>query len=236
MVIFNVSEKWNNGKSRTLTRAHEFDPFDDKVECAAGAKATRKVVIDGQGNCTISGDKVRIYCHYENYNSRLTVTLIPHFKGRKDEGSLKLRSRHEELEKECVDGKPVDPNAFGGYGFAVGRIKNGGKTKFEWDAKRELTHNCYDQFDADELPKKLENGKAVIMRHTVKDEDGKVRQIGEIDYMDGSGFHRVMDRFDKSPKSWMIDRGLYEDQSYIWIRNNGSGSITVRDVTLEILP
>jgi hypothetical protein len=56
MVIFNVSENWNNDKSRTLTKAHEFDPFDDRVECAAGAKATRKVVIDGQGNCTISGD------------------------------------------------------------------------------------------------------------------------------------------------------------------------------------
>lgn len=64
MVVFNISEKWNNGKSRTLIRAHQFDPFDDKVECAAGKKG-RKVIIDGQGNCTISGDKVRIYCHYK---------------------------------------------------------------------------------------------------------------------------------------------------------------------------
>lgn len=227
MVVFNISEKWNNGKSRTLTRAHQFDPFDDKVECAAGKKG-RKVIIDGQGNCTISGDKVRIYCHYKNYNARLTVTLIPHFKGRKDEGSLKLRSRHEEVEEECVGGKPIDPNAFGGYGFAVGRI--------EWDAKREPTHNCYDEFDAEELPTKLRNGKAVILRHMVKDEGEQVRQIGEIDYMDGKGFQKVMDRFDGSPKSWMVDRDLYESESYVWIRNNGSGSITIRDVSLEILP
>jgi hypothetical protein len=54
--------------------------------------------------------------------------------------------------------------------------------------------------------------------------------------MDGKGFQKVMDRFDKSPKSWMVDRDLYENESYIWIRNNGSGSITVRDVSLEILP
>jgi hypothetical protein len=236
MVIFNVSERWNNGKSRTLTNAHEFDPFDNIVECAAGKKGTRRVVIDGQGNCTISGDKIRIYCHYKNYNAILTVTLIPHFTGRKDECSLKLRSRHEELQEECVDGKPLDPKAFGGYGFAVGRIKNGGKVTFEWDAKREPTHNCYDEHDSDELPKKLENGNAVKLRHTVKDEGGKVHQIGEIDYMDGKGFHKVMDRFDDSPKSWMVNRDLYEDKSYIWIRNNGSGSITVRDVSLEILP
>ena len=234
MVVFNISEKWNNGIPRTLTKVGFDKPHDLRVELRAGKK--RKLVIDGNGNATISGDKARIYCHYKNNNARLTVTLIPQFKGPKDECSLKLRSRHEEYEEECVDGKPINPDSFGGYGFAVGRIKKNGKVTFEWDAKREPTHNCYDQFDSDELPKKLENGSAVKLRHTVKDEGAKVHQIGEIDYMDGKGFQGVMDRFDNSPKSWMIDRARYEDKSYVWIRNNGSGSITVRDVSLEILP
>jgi hypothetical protein len=54
--------------------------------------------------------------------------------------------------------------------------------------------------------------------------------------MDGNGLHKVMDIFDNSPKSWMVDRNMYEAKSYFWIRNNGSGSITIRDVSLEILP
>jgi hypothetical protein len=75
----------------------------------------------------------------------------------------------------------------------------------------------------------------VKLRQTVEDEDGKVHQIGEIDYMDGNGFQKVMDIFDRSSKSWMIDRNLYETKSYFWIRNNGSGSITIKDVSLEVL-
>ena len=63
-----------------------------------------------------------------------------------------------------------------------------------------------------------------------------VHQIGEIDYMDGDGFHKVMDIFDSSPEPWMVDKNLYEAKSYFWIRNNGSGCITIRDVSLEILP
>ena len=55
-----------------------------------------------------------------------------------------------------------------------------------------------------------------------------MHQIGEIDFMDGNGFHKVMDIFDSSPNPWMVDRNLYETKSYFWIRNNGSGYITVR--------
>jgi hypothetical protein len=83
---------------------------------------------------------------------------------------------------------------------------------------------------------KIQNERAVKLRHSVKDEDGNVHQIGEIDYMDGNGLHKVMDIFDNSPEQWMVDRNLYEAKSYFWIRNNGSGSITIRDVSLEILP
>ena len=85
------------------------------------------------------------------------------------------------------------------------------------------------------IPTNLENDKAARLRQTIKDESGKMHQIGEIDFMDGNGFHKVMDIFDSSPNPWMVDRNLYETKSYFWIRNNGSGYITVRDVSLEIL-
>jgi hypothetical protein len=223
MAIFNVSETWSSGHSRSF---RGFDPDDDKVEVRANGNTL--CLIDGNGNCTISGNRRRIYCHYNNYNAVLTVTLLPNFAGRKDNCSLKMRSRHNEPGKTCKSGSPLDGNRFGGYGFAVD--KNG------WDAKREPTHNCHDQHKSGSFEKKLENAKAVKLRQTIKDEGGGVHQIGEIDFMDGNGFHKVMDIFDNSPKRWMVDRGLYDTKSYFWIRNNGSGSITVRDVSLEILP
>lgn len=231
MVIFNVSEKWSNGIPRTLTEIG-FDPMDPKVELRAGQK-NRKLVIDGNGNATISGNRARIYCHYKNYNSILTLTLIPNFiDEEKDDCSLKLRSRHNEpTDKEgCKDGGPFDGNRFGGYGFSLQMKK--------WVSKREPTHNCYDQAKRAKLPdnKMLENGKEYKLRFTVKDDENKVLQIGEIDFNDGNGFVRVMNRVDDSPKSWMMNRSLYEEKSYLWIRNNSAhGSITVKDVSLEVL-
>ncbi len=222
MSRINVSELWGNGHNRSF---RGFDPDDDKVEVRADGNTS--CVIDGNGNCTITGNRRRIYCHYINYNAILTVMLIPHFAGSKDNCSLKMRSRHNEPGKTCIGGSPLDGNRFGGYGFAVN--KNG------WDAKREPTHNCHDQHQSGSIPKKLENGKAVKLRQTVKDEGGQVHQIGEIDYMDGNGFHKVMDIFDNLPESWMVERNLYDAKSYLWIRNNGAGFITVRDVSLEIV-
>jgi len=175
MAIFNVSEVWSNGQNRSF---RGFDPFDDKVEIRANGNTP--CVIDGNGNCTITGNRRRIYCHYNNYNAILTVTLIPQFKERNDNCSLKMRSRHNEPGKICKSGGPLDGNRFGGYGFAID--KNG------WDAKREPTHNCHDQHRSGSIPKKLENGQEVRLRQTVKDENMTVRQIGEVDYMDGKGF------------------------------------------------
>lgn len=115
-----------------------------------------------------------------------------------------MRSRHNEQGQSCEGGVPLDPNKFGGYGFAV-------NTK-GWDAKREPTHNCHDQHKSGSIPTNLENDKAVRLRQTVKDEPGKVHQIGEIDYMDGNGFHKVMDIFDSSPNPWMVDRNPLRDK------------------------
>ena len=223
MVNLSISEAWSDGHNRTF---RGFDPDDNKVEVRANGNAP--CIIDGNGNCTITGNRRRIYCYYNNYNAILTVTLIPYFKDMKDNCSLKMRSRHNEPGMTCKGGGPLDGNRFGGYGFAVNY--NG------WNSKRESTHNCHDQHKSGSVPKIIQNDKAIILRHTVKDEGATVHQIGEIDYMDGNGFHKVMNIFDNSPETWMVDRNLYETRSYFWTRNNGSGSITIRDVNLEILP
>ncbi len=91
MVVFNVSATWSNGHNRIF---RGFDPDDDKVEVRANGNIP--CLIDGNGNCTITGDRRRIYCHYNNYNAILTVTFIPHFAGTNDNCSLKMRSRHNE--------------------------------------------------------------------------------------------------------------------------------------------
>jgi hypothetical protein len=222
LVTLNISETWSNGHKRTFNR---LDPDDDKLEVRANGNTA--CLIDGKGNCTINGDRRRIYCHYNNYNAILTVTLIPNFVGVNDNCSLKMRSRHNEPGMTCKGGSPLDSNRFGGYGFAIHQDR--------WVSKRETTHNCHDQRKSGSIPKILENGTPVKLRQTVKDEGERVHQIGEIDYMDGNGYYRLMDIFDESPQSWMINRNLYETKSYFWIRNNGSGSITIREVNLEIL-
>jgi len=87
MTVFNVSEKWSNGHNRSFRK---LDPDDDRLEVRANGNTL--CLIDGNGNCTIAGDKRRLYCHYNNYNAILTVVLIPHFKSIKDNCSLKILS------------------------------------------------------------------------------------------------------------------------------------------------
>lgn len=220
----NVSKLWSNNHPRRFT---SFDPDDNKVQVRADGNT--ECFVDGNGNCNIIGDRRRIYPYYNNYDARLTFDLVAAFSGSGDDCSIHLRSRHNEKPK------PTDPKslsecsgeAFGGYGFSVS--KNG------WDAKREPEHNFHDQSHSGGIPKPIENGKKVKVAFTVKDEGGKVHQIGEIDYLDGNGFQKVADWFDNNPEKWMVDRAKYDAKSYFWIRNNGSGSITVSNVQLEPL-
>jgi hypothetical protein len=90
MVIFNVSETWRNAHNRTF---RGFDPDDDRIKVRANGNIP--CMIDGNGNCMNTGDR-RIYCHYNNYNTILTVTLIPHIADTNDNCSLKMKSRHNE--------------------------------------------------------------------------------------------------------------------------------------------
>jgi hypothetical protein len=220
MATFNISEKWNNGHPRTLTGHgpdNGRDPDDDKIFSAAGED--RKVTIDGQGHCNISGDRVRIYALYNNYDSVLSLTLKPNFEEDDDDAdcSLKLRSRHQESNPK--------KNRFGGYGLSI--------SLSEVKCKRENFHNNHTTLGSKDLSESLQNDREYGVRFTCKDAGSKVNLMGEIDY--GNGFIKVLNVDDNNPKDYMVDRQLYDDKSYLWIRNNGMGDITVKDVKLELL-
>jgi len=209
----NISEKWTTAK--TLTGHHEFYT-DGKTESAAGSN--RKVVFDGKGNCTISGDQVRVYCHYTNYNSVLTLDLVPNLVSSGDDCSLKLRSRHNEGGTEA--------NRIGGEGWSL--------ELDAWDSKRETYHNVHEGLGSGTLSQKMVNGKKYKLRFTCKDEGAnKIRLTGEVDY--GQGFKKEMDLVDSKAPPAFFDKTTIDKISYFWIRNNGSGSITVSNVQLQQL-
>ena len=51
MVNLSISEAWSDGHNRTF---RGFDPDDNKVE--VGANGNTRCIVDGNGNCTITGN------------------------------------------------------------------------------------------------------------------------------------------------------------------------------------
>jgi hypothetical protein len=214
-----TSELWNNGKPRTITKHHEFDLLDPKLEVAAGESALRKFEIKGDGRAFLSGPRSRIYIHAHNYNATMTVKYVPN-PTLNDDLSLKMRSRHNE----------PDPheNRFGGYQLMV-RLDS-------VKTQRELYHNEYENLGSKTLSRKLENGKQYTVRFTCKDTtDKKVKLIAEIDYENNGNFTKVLDIKDNSPKAYMLDKQLYEKKSYVWVRVNGDApkDVELKNVTIE---
>lgn len=60
-ILWQTKGIWDNGKERTLTGHHQFDPYDPTFETAAGDE--RKWHIDGKGKCTANGPRTRGYQH-----------------------------------------------------------------------------------------------------------------------------------------------------------------------------
>lgn len=87
----NTNGHWNNGNSRVITSAHQFDPDDPTTEVAAGSD--RRFEVKGDGTALLSGARARIYTHVNNYNAEMEITYIPN--SSLDNLSLRLRSRHE---------------------------------------------------------------------------------------------------------------------------------------------
>jgi hypothetical protein len=199
----NVNGKWNNGRKRTMTSAHEFDPDSKNVEVAAGS--SRKFEVFGDGMAKITGDRARIYVHVNNYNAQMEISYIPN-PSLDNTLSLRLRSRHNE---------PDPPeNRFGGYGVAV--------SLDEGKPGREEYHNEHTSFPDFKLPYKMQYGKMYTLRYSVHDTaDGKqVEMWLEIDYENNGNFIEVGRWKDPKPLPYMLDKELYLKKSYVWVRVN----------------
>ena len=205
----NTNGHWNNGHSRVITSAHQFDPDDPTTEVAAGSRSDRRFEVKGDGTALLSGAKARIYTHVNNYDAQMEVTFV--MNSTLDNLSLRLRSRHNESDPH--------ENRFGGFGCSIAHGT--------FEIQRENFHNDHTTIKNDtSLPRNLENDKSYTVRFSVFDDANKevVHKI-EIDY-DGNGtFTPIITINDNNPLAYMVDRNIYEgsgDKSYIWVRTNGS--------------
>jgi hypothetical protein len=209
---------------RTVDKEGKISPNGLGIECRASGEPTINVNNDGTFSLVCREGHGRIYPYDINYNSQLLIRFAFWKTAPGQDISLKLRSRHNE------GGKPEE--RFGGYGFS---IDQGSK---KWVAKREIYHNKHDQRESGNLPKAISVQEYVTIKYTVADDNGEVSQIVEIDYGDGNGFKKVMEKTDDAPKPYMVYKPLYEKQSYFWVRQNidsGIGELRIKDMKITSL-
>ncbi|HEY1247832.1 MAG TPA: hypothetical protein VGE97_02480 [Nitrososphaera sp.] len=193
-----INSKLHDGKSRTIEKEGDISPGGLGVECRASGDPVIVVNTDGTFSLKCKEGHGRFYLYCLNYNATLEIECAFWNEVKGQDLSLKMRSRHNE------DGD--EESRFGGYGLSIDREG--------WGAKREPYHNTHDQSTSGDLPFDVKTQKYFTIRQTVKDEGGKVTQIGE---MNGKQF---MKKVDDKPKDYMVDEPLYNKQSYCWIRSN----------------
>lgn len=215
----NIDGKWNNGEARTVTDSEGNQSANGKGLYTA-ASGSPKLVIDGQGVGTLTcGDgHGRIYIKATNYNCVLE-TEFNLLDDTVENFSQKVRSRHQE------GGSPE--NRFGGVGFTIARPNVGHKI--------EKFHNEHEKGFDEILQKKLELNKWYKSRFTCQDVPEGILQRGEIDYNDGNGFIKVSETVFKNPPAYYVDKNKFMEESYIWLRLNGSGRIAMRNVRLTAI-
>ena len=192
-------------------------PFDPQIALShAGTQGP--AVWDGTGKFNIKGDQSRDYLLVKNYNAVLYCTLIPHFASSSDDFSAKNSSRHNQ------GGAPA--NRPGGYGISFGPQ--------EWDSKREDYHNVHTQLGSGRYSQPLRNDVAYPLRITCNRENGKVHMTGEINW--GNGYVKEISAVDNKPLASFMNPAKFLEASYLWLRNNGKGSIDIRDVKVKLLP
>ena len=80
------------------------------------------------------------------------------------------------------------------------------------------------------MPNKIKNGEFFKIKFTVKDDGNNVKQTAELN---GNSF---LSKTDTDPEPFMVDKSLYQQQSYLWVRQNiDSGTGEIRIKRLRIL-
>lgn len=192
------------------------DKYDPVIQYShAGSSGPYNV--DGKGACQINGDRSRIYYIVRNFNAFMTVGFIPNWRTNSDDLSNRLRSRHNE-------GDPTT-NRFGGYNFSVG------PTSYEF--AREDYHNVHTKFGGGNLPFRLNNGRLYMLKFQCTG----IKPVQLTAWINGgNGYQLVGQQQDRNPLASGSNPSLFQQMSYGWTRNNGSGNVVVRDVGFQILP
>jgi hypothetical protein len=215
-----IHSKLHDGKVRIVEEEGSIKAGGLGVQCRASGKPKCVVNEDNTFSLVCGAGHGRFYFYVLNYNATLEIECAFWNQATGQDLSLKMRSRHNEGSAGATGGNT--DNRFGGYGLSVDRAGFG--------AKREIFHNSHDQSESGKTPEKIETKKYFKIEFTVKDDGKEVKQTAA---MNGKNF---MNKVDKSPKPYMVDKSLYEKQSYLWVRQNiDSGSGEIRIKRLRIL-
>ena len=209
---------WDNGKER-IVKGSEGNIKADGKGIFTAASGKPEVHIDGKGMGVLvtKPGYGRFYICACNYNSLLEMEFNI-MDSSVDNLSLKTRSRHQSG-GDCQQ-------RFGGFGNAISLT--------EVDQKTESCHNFHENSNSQKLSKKLEVGKWYKARYQCKDADDRksVNFTCWIDYNDDKGWIEVMKSSHKSPKSYYLDKAKFMEESWCWLRLNGSGSIGFKNIRL----
>jgi len=219
----NKEGNWNNGKARIVKKGgHDGDIKPNGKGLFTAASGDPQFSIDGKGTgiLTTKPGYGRIYLCVTNFNAQLDFDFNI-MDSSVDNMSIKGRCRHQ-------SGGACE-NRFGGLGNATDTI--------ETDFKIEVCHNVHEKGFTKKLPTKLKVGEWYSKRYVYHNtEDNKAIKMEDwIDFKDGKGLVKVFERTELKPKPHYMDKSKFDQESWIWLRLNGSGSIGFKNVKVTAL-
>lgn len=217
----NTDGQWNNGVSR-LVKDNDGDIKPNGKGIFTAASGSPQVNIDGKGTAILTTKPGfgRFYLCVNNFNAQLDFDFNI-MDSSVDNMSIKGRSRHQS------GGNP--DNRFGGLGNAT-------STK-DTDFKIEEYHNVHQQGYNKNLPQPLKVGEWYSKRYIYQNTaDNKgIHMEDWIDFKDGKGLVKVFERTETKPIAAAMDKAKFDQESWIWFRLNGSGSIGFKNVKVTAL-
>jgi len=217
----NIEGQWNNGVSR-IVQDKDGNTNPNGKGIFTAASGSPEVHIDGKGTAILVTKPGfgRFYLCVCNFNAQLDFDFNI-MDSSVDNMSIKGRSRHQS------GGAPA--HRFGGLGNAT-------STK-DTDFKIEEYHNVHQQGYNKNLPQPLKVGEWYSKRyiyHNTEDNKG-IKMEDWIDFKDGKGLVKVFERTETNPITAAMDKASFDEESWIWFRLNGSGSIGFRNVKVTAL-
>jgi len=239
-----LSAKWATGKEVDIMKGpvhldgngdkdgyiFEADPTLYASHAGGADSADRKIIMTADGDLDITGDMARRYQKYPNYNSewKIDLTRRDSWAGEKfDSGniSLKPRNRHE------YGGANSNKNSDIGVHFDEDYCGN----------KAELQHNADITITSDKKypdNKKMKLDEKYHIKFQIFNEPGEdntIHVIEFVDFNDGEGYTKTLDVTKRLPAS-LFQKSLYEGDSSIWYRNNGTGTSVFSKPQCKRLP